>query len=252
MLEPIKSEAFGFAYEVKETARGILFRTLSALFNKGNDKSSPDNQKWHTISLQNLPQTLLLLAESGNEDFDKIRSVVNSAFNYFQFSAYMSIGTLYKVEKLYQTERANLGLANVLKSMGDLERRLGDTVSAQKHYEEAEKLYKTERANLGLANVLRSMGDLESRLGDINSAISKYLSAYSLYAQERYLVGKVYCTAELCLSYAKNKNTVCFSKYANETISAAESVNESVQIYALTCVSEAMNILGISTLNDLD
>ena len=56
---------------------------------------------------------------------------------------------------MYRSEHANLGLANVLTSLGDLERHLGRISEAEGHYQEALGLYRSERSNLGLANVLQ-------------------------------------------------------------------------------------------------
>jgi tetratricopeptide (TPR) repeat protein len=189
MLEPIKAEACNFNTEEKKTSRSVLFRALSTLFDKGCDRNSPGRQKWHDISLLCLQPALLLLAESGHDDFDMIRSLVYSAHNYFQFSSYTSLETLRKLEQLYRAERANLDLAIVLRAMGDLECRLGYIDAAQKHYTDAEQLCRAERYNLGLANVLKAMGDLECWLGYIDAAQKHYTDAEQLYRAERHNLG---------------------------------------------------------------
>ncbi|MCL2060465.1 MAG: tetratricopeptide repeat protein, partial [Oscillospiraceae bacterium] len=152
-------------------------------------------------------------------------------------------------EQLYRAERANLGLANVLKAMGDLESRLGQIDAAQKHYADAEQLYRVERANLGLANVLQAMGDLERLLEKTDAAISKYKTALSLYNSEREPMGRVYCMAELCRAYAKKKDEPRFLEFAQATKDAFVSVDEDVADYAIDCVREAKDIMISHTKN---
>ncbi|NWJ98865.1 MAG: tetratricopeptide repeat protein, partial [Chloroflexi bacterium] len=60
--------------------------------------------------------------------------------------------------------------ANALRSLGDLESRLGNVGQARTHYEAALPLYDKEQDRLGTANTLRSLGDLESRLGNVGQA----------------------------------------------------------------------------------
>jgi len=251
MLEPIKAEALNFTQEEKETSRNLLFKTLANLFMKGFDARSEDRQKWHHLSLACFEFALLLLSDSNLNSFDMVQSVVSSAHNYFQFAPHISLETLHKLEQLYRDERANLGLANVLKAMGDLESRLGQIDAAQNHYGQAEQLYRDERDNLGLANVLQAMGDLERRLGQIDAAISKYLIALGLYGQEQELMGRTYCLAELCRAYAIKKDKPRFREYAKATVDAIGSVSNDVAKYAVACIQEAMDAMGVS-LDDKD
>ena len=250
MLEPIKSLADNFTQEEKKTSRSLLYLTLTTIFTRGDNKSSDnltgDREKWYDISHSCLLSALIMLAEASPDDFYLIRPLVHSLMYYFQFSSFQSLQTLYYLEQLYRTERDNLGLANVLKAMGDLESRLGEIDAAQKHYADAEQLYRTERANLGLANVLQAMGDLERRLGEIDAAINKYLVAYGLYNREQEPMGRVYCLAELCRVYAKKKDELHFREYAKATLEALSYVGKNVVEYAVECVREGMDAFGIT------
>ena len=76
---------------------------------------------------------------------------------------------------------ARLGKANTLKSLGDLESRLGNIEAARGHYDAALPLYEAEQARLGKANTLQSLGDLERRLGNIEAARGHYDAALTLY-----------------------------------------------------------------------
>ncbi|HVB23809.1 MAG TPA: tetratricopeptide repeat protein, partial [Ktedonobacteraceae bacterium] len=75
--------------------------------------------------------------------------------------------------------------ANLLQSLGDLERRLGKIDEARAHYDAALPLYRSERDRLGEANLLQSLGDLERRLGKIDEARAHYDAALPLYRSER-------------------------------------------------------------------
>ena len=92
-------------------------------------------------------------------------------------------------EPLYRQEQDDLGLANLLRSRGDLLSRLGDVEGAKEAYDMAEPLYRQEKSNLGLANLLRSRGDLLSRLGDVEGAKEAYDMAEPLYHQEKNNLG---------------------------------------------------------------
>jgi hypothetical protein len=86
---------------------------------------------------------------------------------------------------LYDAEQDRLGKANVLQSLGDLERRLGNIAAARGHYDAALPLYDAEQDRLGKANVLQSLGDLERRLGNIAAARGHYDAALPLYDAEQ-------------------------------------------------------------------
>lgn len=60
-----------------------------------------------------------------------------------------------------EQQQNDLGRANVLLSLGDLESRLGQLDSARERYTQALVLYEQEQDDLGRANVLKSLGDLE-------------------------------------------------------------------------------------------
>ena len=102
-----------------------------------------------------------------------------------------------RAEKLYQKEKDDLGLANTLKSRGDLLRRLGKVEEAESQYKEAEELYRKEKADLGLANTLQSRGDLLKAAGNTDEAAAKYRTAIKLYEKTGEIMGYFYSLAEL-------------------------------------------------------
>ncbi len=82
---------------------------------------------------------------------------------------------------LYKAEQDQLGQANLLKSLGDLERHLGHLEEARSHYDAALPLYKAVQDQLGQANLLLRLGDLEYRLGHLEEARSHYDAALPLF-----------------------------------------------------------------------
>ena len=60
---------------------------------------------------------------------------------------------------LYEKDQAGLGQANTLKSLGDLEKRLGHPDQARTLYDRALVLFEKEQDGLGQANTLQSLGD---------------------------------------------------------------------------------------------
>jgi len=92
---------------------------------------------------------------------------------------------------LYEAEQDRLGKANTLKSLGDLESRLGNVEQARAHYDAALPLYEAEQDRLGKANTLKSLGDLESRLGNVEQARAHYDAALPLYEAEQDPTGKM-------------------------------------------------------------
>lgn len=110
-----------------------------------------------------------------------------------------------RAEELYQKEKANLGLANTLKSWGDLLRCLGKLEEAEDQFERAEELYQKEKNDLGLANTLQSQGDLLKAVGKIDESASKYRTAIKLYEKIDEIIGYLYSLAELYECCKKDK-----------------------------------------------
>ena len=90
---------------------------------------------------------------------------------------------------LFEAEQDRLGTANTLQSLGDLESRLGNIEQARQHYDAALPLYEAEQARLGTANTLKSLGDLERRLGNIEQARQHYDAALPLFEAEQDRLG---------------------------------------------------------------
>jgi tetratricopeptide (TPR) repeat protein len=94
-------------------------------------------------------------------------------------------------------ERDRLGEANVLRSLGDLERRLGQVDEAREHYDGALPLYRAERDRLGEANVLRSLGDLCLSQQEWADARNWYKQALPLFQAEQEPLGQAYTLLRL-------------------------------------------------------
>ncbi len=81
---------------------------------------------------------------------------------------------------LYEAEQARLGKANTLRSLGDLERRLGNVEAARQHYEAALPLYEAEQDPVGKINTFLSIARLERSLGRLTLASEFYQRALAL------------------------------------------------------------------------
>jgi len=90
--------------------------------------------------------------------------------------------------KLFKAVGSNLGEANVLQAIGDVQQFRDERDAALVSYNEALKLFKAVGSNLGEANVLASQGqlylpdDLNKANEFLNSAIKIYESIDSKYS----------------------------------------------------------------------
>src|SRR5205814_1776219 len=98
---------------------------------------------------------------------------------------------------LYHAEGASLGLANALKSLGDIETETGNLGIARDHYEQAIEMSRSGGSTLGVANALQSLGDLERRERRFADAIAHYGAARDLYREEKNTAGLAYTCSEL-------------------------------------------------------
>ncbi|MCL4862276.1 MAG: tetratricopeptide repeat protein, partial [Caldilineaceae bacterium] len=81
---------------------------------------------------------------------------------------------------LYEAEQARLGKANTLKSLGDLESRLGNLAQARQHYDDALQLFELEQDPVGKMNVYLGLARLAALQGDIAQARQCYEMVLSL------------------------------------------------------------------------
>ena len=85
---------------------------------------------------------------------------------------------------------ANIRQANLLKSLGDLESRLGNLDQARAHYDAALPLFRAERNRLGEANVYMRLGDIYLDQKNWQQARIFYEQAQPLYVAEREPLGQ--------------------------------------------------------------
>ena len=78
------------------------------------------------------------------------------------------------------------GRANTLKSLGDLERRLGNVDAARRHYDAALDLYRAEQEPGGIINTLVSQARLEVGTGNLDLVRSLYEQAFRVADQTGY------------------------------------------------------------------
>ena len=88
---------------------------------------------------------------------------------------------LLKAVSLLRQEDTSAALARALRSLGEVERKLHDTSSAQVHYEESVAIYRRSGDALALAHTVRHLGDILHEAGDAASAKPCYNEALALY-----------------------------------------------------------------------
>ena len=138
-----------------------------------------------------------------------------------------------------------LGLANVLKAMGDLEMRTSKLGEAEGHYREAEELYRRIHLDIGLANVLRAMGNLWQKKEDYNKAINTYKAAADLYKKSAELMGLTYTASELAFCYAKKTDVSNVMRCASIVIELCDRLPyENVKQYCMYKISLAVKEIG--------
>ena len=91
---------------------------------------------------------------------------------------------------LYESEQDGLGQASTLLSLGDLERNVDRKAQARKLYDRALELFESEQDELGQANTLKSLGDLERLQDRFDPARALYERALVLYEREQSELGQ--------------------------------------------------------------
>ncbi|MFN0107397.1 MAG: TIR domain-containing protein [Blastocatellia bacterium] len=102
-------------------------------------------------------------------------------------------------EKLAKQVGDNLGQANVLKAIGDVQSFRKENDAALASYDDALKLFKQVGDNLGQANVLQAIGDVQSFRDEKDAALASYDDALKLFKQ----VGSNLGQANVLLEMAK-------------------------------------------------
>ncbi len=146
-----------------------------------------------------LHRFLLELCREETPDADALATFQSGLRNHYQFSATLGREIAEAIEKkLAQSPRHSRSRADTLKSLGDLERRLGMVEKAQERYEMALQLFQKEQDDLGRANTLQSLGDLEAMTNHPATAEKRYRDALQLYEREQDPVGLI----KTCISMA--------------------------------------------------
>ena len=151
---------------------------------------------------------------------------------------------------LYKKEQSDLGRANALQALGDLERRLGNVERSRALYDEAIGLYKKEQYDLGRANALQSLGDLDREAGQPAEALKIYEEALALYQREQAPMGVAHTAAEMlrCLGALRGGRAGEMEQIAELAIKMAQASGvQSVVQYVLQSLVE----VGLANSADL-
>ncbi len=128
--------------------------------------------------------------------------------------------------KLFKAVGSNLGEANVLKAIGDVQQFRDERDAALASYNEALKLFKAVGSNLGEANVLSELAKLALISGDIASAErqTEEVAAIYLGINAIYSMGACYGNFSIALLNLGNKAKA--KGYALKARQAFEKVGE--------------------------
>lgn len=202
MLPPISRYALSQArleraselYFNWERARDLAYHYFVALSRNASDIASSEiaitsrdicaRQLW---AVEQLIKTDLAFDHPNRELAKRLHHQLQ---NVYTFNALAGDALLKHFQKM-------LGDALSLRTLGDLESRLGKVDEALAHYNRAIELYTDERANLGLANVHQSFGDLQQQNHAYKEAVRQYQMAIPLYESEKDAMGYAYTLAEI-------------------------------------------------------
>ena len=108
---------------------------------------------------------------------------------------------------------------------------------------EAEGVCRRIHDDLGLANVLQLMGDLEQGKNHFRQAIDYYENSVQLYEKTKERVGMAYTCSELCCCYAKDGNKEKAIIYEQQVIELCKNLPyESVKRYCMMKIRSALSI----------
>jgi tetratricopeptide (TPR) repeat protein len=146
--------------------------------------SSPPDYEFIDL---HLPNILAVLQWSENNDLELFTRLLDAIREYLLNRGQSALLETYLPQAIAAAQQTgnNWRSANLLKSLGDLESRLGNIDQARAHYDAALLLFRTERARLGEANVYMSLGDMFMAQEAWEEARSYYEKALSLYTVER-------------------------------------------------------------------
>ncbi|MBK8194633.1 MAG: tetratricopeptide repeat protein [Lewinellaceae bacterium] len=113
---------------------------------------------------------------------DYAQVALNLGNKWFFFDNHEAARALYQQAlPLFEKVGSDLGKANTLKSLGDLERLLSENDKARALYQQALPLFEKVGSDLGKANTLQSLGDLERLLSENDKARALYQQALPLF-----------------------------------------------------------------------
>lgn len=122
----------------------------------------------------------------------------------------------------------------------NLAKHKGDLNTARDWYRHAEECYEQEQDGLGLANTLRSLGNLEMQLENFAEAQHHYQAARLLYEQEQHSMGLAYTLIGLALCAVYLKHPSQCSHYLQQAELAGKKSGVPHVLQYLATVREAI------------
>jgi tetratricopeptide (TPR) repeat protein len=181
MLAPIKNTIFRFDDSIRVESTKRLREAFVSVFPTTYEFDHPEYNLRHHFALDRLPLALAFLNRT-KLDGGQNKRLIYQMRDYFQFASSTSLATLRSLDM--NTDDADL-TAYLFLEMGILEERLGLIDEAKRHFKQAENLYSAVDNNIGLANVLQFMGDLEFRMNQFKPAENYLKRAEELFRNEQ-------------------------------------------------------------------
>ena len=155
-------------------------------------QAQADATQLHQFDLaRTIGQEVIEVSQVQNDDLGRANALQALGDLDSRLGLVNSARTLYtQAIALYEKEQDDWGRANALQALGDLDTRLGQVDSARALYIQAMALFESEQSDLGRANTLQALGDLDSRLGHVDSARAFYTQAIALYDKEQNDLGR--------------------------------------------------------------
>ena len=146
------------------------------------------------------------------EDEDSIRvATIEASYNRISGDYHIltnsrqkAYGNYKSAQKIFEAIEDCLGVANVLKCLGDVCTRNLDFVGASKYLNQAKEKYESERHLLGLANVENALGDLNVQMARHDLALEHYRTSIDYHRQTNAKHGLANAIADY-LKYLSNE-----------------------------------------------
>jgi predicted alpha/beta hydrolase family esterase len=236
--------------EVRQLTFNFFVELVSVANSVASTETSRRARTQLLASFDALHRLILHDLRQSAPDAETIKRLLGQLGFLCQFHPVLSAEIFRASVSLYEHEQSELGQANTLQSLGDLESRLGHVDEARSLYDRALALFERQQDELGQANTLQSLGDLDRIAGAFDDALLAYHSALRWYAQQQAPIGEAYTYAEIArcnhalaqkdardlalkkaLVAARTSNTESVMRYVRDVLMEITGSNDAAQAW---------------------